>query len=423
MTHKFSLFLILTATIFLLPSCLNSDDDDDTTYYDDTSISSFTLGTLKVYHHTTKTDGVTDSTYTTSLTGSNYQFNIDQVAGTIYNNDSLPVGTDVEHVLATITTLNSGTAVLNLRSSSGTDSLAYYSSSDSIDFTNPVRVRVYNMRGTAYREYTITLNVHKEKADSFAWHSATVDGLEGITGRWLTINSDGTSCINGYDANGTFVSFQKTNDGWTKVDNPVESVQTFLAATYNNVYTLRNDSILRRNIIEGGPWTLETIDDSPTNLPNNDVNILVKASTVNIGAYNLALIGNRDGRTVVWSKVEESDNANNPWSYYTSDSYNRKTLPYLSNLRAVVYDNGILATGGDFTKMYFSQDWGLTWDVDSTYTLPSTFGYATSAFSFAVDTSNNIMYISKDGSGQIWSGRLARLGWKDEETVFTRSTK
>lgn len=404
----------------MLSSCLSNDDEDDTTYYEDTAISGFTLGTLKVYHHTKAKDGVTDSTYTTSLTGSNYKFYIDQNNATIYNTDSLPKGTDAAHILATISTVNSGTAVLNLRSSNGQDSLAYYSSTDSIDFTNPVRVRVYNMRLTAYRDYTVTVNVHKEVADSFAWKSTTIEGLETVTNRRIYTTPNGSTYLFGY-RNGAFVVYLKTDNGWEEQNWTTEPSIIELGGTPRYVYTVRNDSVLRKDAY-GNTWVKDSLDADASNLPNADANIISKESSVNEGTYNLILVGNRDGNTVVWSKVEESDNASNPWSFYNPDTYNRKTLPYLSNLRAVLYDGNILATGGDFTKVYYSPDNGLTWDTDDTYALPTEFGNTESHFAFGVDT-NNIMYISKDGSNQIWSGRLARLGWKDQQTVFTRAAK
>ena len=212
MRHCFSPICIMLTAILTLSSCLSNDDNDDTTYYDDTAISSFSLGTLSVVNHTTAKDGVTDSTYTTSLKGSKYKFDIDQLSATISNADSLPAGTKVSAVLATIGTVNGGTAVLNLKSSTGKDSLVYYSSSDSIDFSNPVRVRVYNMRATAWREYTVTVNVHRERPDAFAWNKTEVAGLSGVTNRHFVTLTDGTVALLG-QRNGESVAFTKGTSG------------------------------------------------------------------------------------------------------------------------------------------------------------------------------------------------------------------
>lgn len=409
---------MLTA-ILTLSSCLSNDDNDDTTYYDDTAISSFSLGTLSVVNHTTAKDGVTDSTYTTSLTGSNYKFGIDQLKATISNADSLPAGTKVSAVLATIGTVNGGTAVLNLKSSTGKDSLVYYSSSDSIDFSNPVRVRVYNMRATAWREYTVTVNVHREQPDAFAWNKTEVAGLSGVTNRHFVTLTDGTVALLG-QRDGVDVAFTHDEKGWkeTKVSDADTDA---LAHTANYKYAMRQ-GVIMRSPLGAAQWSEEKLDDDTAPLPTTDVNIIARESEVNPGTYNLVLVGNNNEKTVVWSKVEESDNADNEWAFYPADDYNKKTLPYLANLTATGYDGGIIATGGDFSKVYFSPDYGLTWSPDTTYTLPVAFGRDYAHVTITTDN-NNIMYITRDGSDEIWSGRLARLGWAKNQTVFTRTAQ
>lgn len=412
--HILPIFLA-AISVFMLASCLGSDDDE-TVYYDDTAITAFTLGTLNVSHLTKASDGITDSTYTTTLTGSDYHFSIDQLARTIYNTDSLPYGTDAAHVLVTISSKNSGTVILNLRNQSGADSLAYYSSSDSIDFTNPVRVRVYNMRGTAYREYTAQVNVHKEKADSFQWKATIIDGLENVDGKRFINLSNGNLVLVGTQ-DGAAVAYQKTASGWEKANSLVIPAYT-PSYTANTCYAFMDGKIMK-STDNAATWVEDSIDDSAGNLPSSDACIIARPSPLGDGSYNLALIGNRDSRTVVWSKVEEKDNTSNPWTYYPADEYNTKTLPHLYNMRAIAYNDGILATGGDFTKMYYSQDNALTWATDTTYTLPGAFGLEATPFAFGVDAGNT-MYISKDGSNEIWSGRLAKLGWKKEDNIFMK---
>ena len=46
--------------------------------------------------------------YLRTLNGSQYKFKIDQVNHLIYNTDSLPTGTDVAHVVCTITSASNG---------------------------------------------------------------------------------------------------------------------------------------------------------------------------------------------------------------------------------------------------------------------------------------------------------------------------
>ena len=90
MKRIFIPFTILLSTVVVFSSCLSSDDNE-VTYYDDSGITSFTLGTLNRTMHTLSSKGV-DSVYQTTITGSDYQFYIDQDKREIYNPDSLPYG-------------------------------------------------------------------------------------------------------------------------------------------------------------------------------------------------------------------------------------------------------------------------------------------------------------------------------------------
>lgn len=449
--------LLTIVSALLLTSCLSSNDEE-VVYYEDTAVTAFSLGTLKITYHTTASDGVTDSTYTSTLDCSSYKFYIDQLSQTIYNPDSLPVGIDPSAALATVTTKNSGTAVLNLYSKSGADSLAYYSSNDSIDFTNPVRLRVYNMMGTAYREYTVHVNVHKESGDEFSW-KATDAGLSTLASRRF-VNAGSTFYLFGQSGDNTVGYCRKDGAAWSALtmattldadayknviaqgttlytlsDNhiltsadgqtwtnvaEVPAIKQLLGATDQRLYALTDNGIMQ-SIDQGATWTSDSLDDEATNLPTGDINFIAQPSRINSDTYNLTLIGNRNGKTVVWSKVEEDAKLSQtqPWAFYSSDEYNRKTLPALSNLQVVAYDNQLFATGGDFSHIYTSPDQGLTWSTDDTYTLPDDFGLSATSFAFGVDSSN-ILYISKAGSSTIWSGRLARLAWANNQKVFTK---
>jgi hypothetical protein len=113
---------------------------------------------------------------------------------------------------------------------------------------------------------------------------------------------------------------------------------------------------------------------------------------------------------VVWSKIVEEDSEKDiPWMYQEFKKKNQYALPRLNNLYVIPYADGLLATGGDFDKMYYSTDCGITWQSDKRFVMPT--GLSATAASLAVDA-DNFIWIVCAGSGEVWKGRLNKLGWK-----------
>ena len=455
MMKKFFSLLIAAVAAMSLTSCL-TDTDDEVTYYDDTAITAFSLGTINRYLHTTASDG-SDSIYVKKITGSNYTCYIDQVNSLIYNPDSLPKGCDPAHVICTITTKNGGVVTLYKKNMWGQDSLAYYSSTDSIDFSNPVTMMVYSNSGKACKEYKVTLNVHQQTGNEFAWGYSTANGADMLGARrfaqlgetmWLfcqgnaqTVGyrlSDGqwqqATTINDADAYKSMTTLNghlytlvdgnvcSTTNGtdWSTLATP-DGIKQLLGCSGARLYALTDNGIAYTT--DGQTWTDDVLDSSNDCLPTTDLNLVALASKVNDNTNNLTLIGNRNGKTVVWTKVEENGKgADNAWTLLPDDSYNHRTLPALSGLQVVAYDDALLAMGGDSATFYTSQDHGLTWAATSIYALPiDTTTTATAAANAALfcNTENTLFY-SKEQKTNVLTGRLARLGWKTEQTAFTK---
>ncbi|MBQ4460963.1 MAG: hypothetical protein II908_03915, partial [Bacteroidaceae bacterium] len=169
MRKLISIVFSLVSISFIFTSCLKNDDEE-TTYSSECVITSYKLGTLNKYRTVTASDG-SDSIVKDTVTGSNYKFTIDQRNLTIYNTDSLPVGTDITKVVATIGV--SGYSVTFTRN----DSILTYSSTDSLDYTNQMQFTVHASDGLASKTYTVKLNVHQTYADSLMWSSSTVSNF------------------------------------------------------------------------------------------------------------------------------------------------------------------------------------------------------------------------------------------------------
>ena len=164
MKRKFFAFIALISATLSLSSCLNSDDET-VEYTQDTAITAFSLGSLDRY---VKTSAGKDTLLSANVTGSNYKFYIDQTQHLIYNVDSLPCGVRDTAMLTTITSKNSSPILW--MDIDKTDSVAaYYSSSDSVNFTKPRYLRVYNNDFSAYVTYLVTVNIHKELPYDFNW--------------------------------------------------------------------------------------------------------------------------------------------------------------------------------------------------------------------------------------------------------------
>lgn len=153
--RKFALFAVALPFIGAFFAC-NSEYEPSVMTASSAAVSKFSL---------TKDDSVIyhlDSVY----------FSIDLNKGLIFNADSLPYGTNVSRLIPIITTLETASVVeLQVKRANGTDTTYNYleNTTDSIDFTNPVNLRVVSYDGLNEYNYTVKVNVHKMVSDSLSW--------------------------------------------------------------------------------------------------------------------------------------------------------------------------------------------------------------------------------------------------------------
>ena len=459
MTRKLLAFAVMLSAVLTLTSCLG-DSDDEVIYPSDAAITSFTLGSLKCYTTTTSSKGV-DSTYTTTLKGSDYHFMIDQVNRTIYNLDSLPYGTDIAHVLCTILSKSSSSIAIKSMKS---DSLFRYSSTDSIDFSSPRQFSVFSLDGKNRIDYTVTLNVRQVKADALYWHNtSTVEAFANakqmralaVNGQVFVFTSDGkqgyifknnpedatawepvawdikrpvpASACQNVVTNGHVLymladeDILKSEDGyhWT-VTGKIGSRQ-LLAASSNALYVVGGGGILVSED-EGATWKLDPMDNNASLLPTQDISYCCIPSRINSEVESVVVIGNRsvedyydDTQAQIWNKVIErgtyaSDNA---WMYASTNDVKYYSLPRLSSLSTAAYNGGIVAIGGAgigactdaaHARFYFSNDGGIYWSNDKALYLPSGME-CNDVVALAADA-DNYLWLFCGGSGQVWKGRL-----------------
>ena len=159
-----AVFCSLIITAIATTSCLNKDEET-IELSPNASITAFSINDIET-KYTSKTSSGKDTTITVTVTGSEYPFVIDQNRRLIYNVDSLPVGTDVSRVVVNITSDSNYIIIVNQKESNK-DSL--WVSTDSINFENPIQMKVLALNNTLGHSYTTQINVHKQVPDSLTW--------------------------------------------------------------------------------------------------------------------------------------------------------------------------------------------------------------------------------------------------------------
>ena len=312
------------------------------------------------------------------------------------------------------------------------------------------------MKASAYREYTVKVNIHQESGDEFKWGVTSVYDLE-LASQSKFINNNGTMYLfagnvgstvgykyngshwqiltfniplntvavaNLITQNGVMYTLQNSNiisstdgENWNNVASSA-SLNRLIGASPKSIYALTNNGISISKD-HGITWTKDSLDDDVSKLPDTDINFVCLPTNANSLVYNMILIGNKNNKTVIWSKDEENNNniKGQPWSFYTEDGSNRLKLPLLHHLQVISYDGGLFAIGDQLTKFYYSPDNGLTWTINKDYPLPEGFnGSATVAMGC---NDSNVIFVTQTGSDKVYTARRARLGWETSKKVFT----
>lgn len=391
------------AATFLLTSCLEDNTEEPTAY---ASIVSFSINDVKTKVTNTDASGK-DTTYTVTVDGDLYPFSIDHVNGEVYNRDSLPVGTDITKV-----TVNIGYEGYYIVYGEG-DEMRYYSTTDSIDFTSPVRFTVYATDGVSNRTYYIRLNVHQNNPDSLMWKRPTGNNFpgEGMTAQKAAVMNDRLYVLaqhNGTTAmTSTLLSDGKVWSTLTPVTgladeadchtltaladslylladgrlyssadgitwNPYNSTTTYtdiVAAADDKLYLTNGDTIILAGTPKEG-WT--TIQNINKKVFPHSPSAVSSTLTTNHNITRTTLVGIPEGTTdscaVVWTKLSTES----VWTHYNNSRYG---CPLLKDLTVVGWKGKLYAFGGrsfnrnnviePFEAMFTSTDGGITWQRQS----------------------------------------------------------
>ena len=346
MNKKYIYTLCLAwVTALTLTSCLGGEETTDLSSYDDMAITAFSVSSVKRTLHKTSSKGE-DSTYVTTVNSSLPVFSIDQYQQKIYNLEPLPSGTDLTKVVVSITSKSSGTICLKSLTS---DSLFYYSSTDSLDFSQPRELRVYALNGSGYRAYIVSMNVSTTDDNTMQWQQMPAGTQMPVTptaGWAFRINATGDG-------------IEASNDQWAT-------------------------------------QTVETLDTEASMLPQTNANFACW-QLADGTAYAL-LVGDNDSQEkddVVWRKVITEGMASS-WVFMPLSYENPYYLPKGQYYWLLPYtDYSVLAVAADGT-IYQSRDQGITWKTSNKLQSPV----------------NSIAQAATDGKGGIWLQDTSGAIWK-----------
>ena len=464
---KLRLLPLIAATIAatsIITSCLDNDVEE-IIYDPNSSITGFSIGTLHIDRMGKDRNGA-DSPYVDTLDCSMYPFTINQMTRTIENKDSLPIGIHVDKVVTNIT-YDSNYGILAYRPK-GAANDTVWSSTDSIDFTEPVEFKVYLYSGSTGSPYTVKVNVHQLEPDTMAWADFDAPAEEQLNLSLQTsLFADGRIYTFGKDGMGNpVVRYNEISDGtpngWETLtfDTPLnirpyspvmwgENICFLCKNADDNYYTLyymdpadgsvepkSASNILQLMAADGSKLYASTEDGFgffDENLSwTKDTEEAEFALDGRISAYSEPLSYNANiTRTVIFGHNQvETDTAAVVYQRLSNESgwtklTQNQSMPNLKNISMIHYDGKLCAFGGPsssstsivtrpFKSFYSSDDNGLTWwPVTECMYFPETFKEVYTeeegSYSATVDSDNFIWIIWNNGN--LSRGRINRLGF------------
>ena len=149
-------------------------------------------------------------------------------------------------------------------------------------------------------------------------------------------------------------------------------------------------------------------------LPYNDYNFISTSLLTDPSMGRAIILANKENnatnikapnvdKAVIWSKI--IDDVPQDWCLITPAWNNHyKVLPRMPYLSATSYADGIIATGGypNVRKLYYSTDWGTTWEAKSSINIPS--GLQSTA-QVAIGADYAYIYLIAGNTGEVWRGQ------------------
>lgn len=398
------------SVLVLLVSCLGNDDVYE--YSSEAAITSFSIGSfnyksnyINIFGHDTIVD--------ISTSGALYPMTIDQKNNVIYNNDSLPYGSDLNSVLTSI----ASTGVVLYRSihSDNTYTDTVWTSKDSVNLSKPTNFIVLSDDLSYKRVYEVRVNIHKLNPDSMKWQKTNLPVSQVLINQTALLKNDsifvfgkdnlGRMAMIGLDCNTrSFGNKIVINDldatKWTQCislfrDTLYTLQDGILFCSVNGSdWALVNTNIAFNQLIQfngtktsgGYAWAIGadnkivsskdmrtwiSVQDAPTSFPDSFISGLCYTLPTNENIFRNIIVGidndSNEPYASVWTKLSTESK----WTEMTYSSSNDLRCPRLNNLYVIYYDEDLFAFGGKsqngfgsipgLNGFFQSSDNGVTW--------------------------------------------------------------
>ena len=455
MKKNWAVYLAVSTLLFLGVSCMSSDDGSDVVLSPFALVKSFSIGNIKSTYPAFTSTGE-DTVVVKTIATTAYPFTIDQAAGLIYNIDSLPYCTNTSKLVISA----SVTGYLSMYVDS-TDSYEYFSSTDSLDFSYPRRIRVLAADTEYHKDYTVSVNVHQVEPELMQWSEyqapqglvpqraveldgkmylfgAAGDGSQVVTSAELAGEPVWSSfkAVSGFQSAADLATINKFGDAlyaiaggnlyksvdaveWSVVLQGEELVAIVgVSEQAGEMWLASADRLLCGN---GAEFKAEC--RLPSGFPLYGLSIASYPLAHNRNIIRYMAIGytaaDKNSAPVVWSRISNED----AWVKY--DNGNQYPCPQLNGLAVFRYDNDLYAFGGAgkagdtdveaFDSLYVSKDNGIVWKTPKTFyhRMPRGLSGCDAPFAATADSHNFIWIVTGGENAMVWKGIINRLGFKN----------
>ncbi|MBO7580044.1 MAG: hypothetical protein J6T38_00770 [Bacteroidaceae bacterium] len=442
--YTFQSMAVLMMTVLVLASCMGSDDIVTTP---ECAITGFTVNNITCDVKTKKYDqngNAIDTLVSRTMYGSQIFFNIDQLNGYIHTVDSLPNWVDLTKVVPTV--YSQGNVYYKLEE----DDELYYplvSGSTIIDFNKTVEMLCESTDGLSKRIYKVDIYKHVGNTDTLEWKSTTSNLT--IVGPNKAFYVDGKVFVFAQnDSHNSVVTFAEADDAaiWsTPVTIPVDDGSIVLFG--NDFYGLGSDGYIYRSTLEEqaatwakasdlhverllaadayylyayngtsiistsdlNTWTEEESNDLEM-LPETSLNSLTYPSSTNKNLQIVVMTGLSSQNIkngVTWYKTSTLDTSTNQsWAYVKVTPDNAYGIPHFEFPSVTYYNGALYAIGVEedaYTKLYRSDDNGITWHQQEKYPVPEDLKPVNGVASI-VAVNQKIWIIQENG--KVWQGSI-----------------